>query len=99
MSGRAGRELNQDESLRGNGDGEGAVCKGKVLRRRRSACCAELGDLIASWERWAAHRVICFDHVSVIGIKRQICTGALGDAPFIVTVNVFDKPIVAGGGV
>ena len=68
MSGRAGGELNQDESLRGDGDRERTVRKGKVLRRGGSACGAELGDLVASWEGWAAHCVICFDDVSVIGI-------------------------------
>ena len=68
MSGCVGRHLDQDESLRRNGDGERAVRKCKVLGRERSACCAELGDLIASWERGAAHCIKRLDDISMIGI-------------------------------
>ena len=65
----SGRELNQDESLGRNADSECAVAKCKVLWRERLACCAELSDLIASWERRAAHCIIGFDDVSVICVQ------------------------------
>ena len=68
MSGCAGRQLDQDEPLRGNSDGKGSVRKCKVLRRERFACCAKLSDLIAGWERGAAHRIKCLDYVSMVGV-------------------------------
>ncbi len=68
MSGCAGRQLDEDESLRRNGDSQRTIRKCKVLWRERFACCAELSDLIASWKRGAAHCIKCLDDISMIGI-------------------------------
>ena len=68
MRGFASGELDQDESLRRNGDGECAIRKCKVLWRERPARCAQLGDLIAGWEGGTAHRIKGFDDTSVIGV-------------------------------
>lgn len=68
MSGRTAGELDEDESLRGNADNECAVPECEVLRRRRSARFAELGDLIASWEGGTSHCIVCFDDVSMVGV-------------------------------
>ena len=68
MSGSASGELDQNKSLGRDADGEGAVPKCEVCGAERFASCAELDDLIASWESGAAHRIVCFDDVSVVGV-------------------------------
>jgi len=68
MSGRTRGDIDQDEPLRGDADGERAFAKCKVLRREGAASRAESGDLITSWERWTIHRVVGFDYIAMIGV-------------------------------
>ena len=77
MSGWVGGELDYDEPLRGDADGELAVAKCKFLRREGFSCRAKLGDLLASWEWGAAHRIKGFDHVAVIGIQTPDLDGRI----------------------
>ena len=69
MSGCAGGQLDQDESLRRNGDGECAIRKCKVLWRKRSAGCTQLRNLAAGWEGRTAHGIKRLDDVSVICVQ------------------------------
>ena len=69
MSGCGSGKLKEDESLGRNADRECAVPKCKVLWGEGSARCAELSDLIASWERRTPNRIKSLDDVSMIRVQ------------------------------
>ena len=68
MGCRMRREPDEDKALRGNADGEDAVLECKTLRWGGFSRGAELSDLFAGWKSGPAHRIVCFDDVSVISV-------------------------------
>ena len=61
-------EPDEDKALWGNADGEDTVFEGKTLRWGEFSRGAELGDLFTGWKGGPAHRIVCFDDVSVISV-------------------------------